>query len=73
MSDDKISAPTDYVDAGLSTEAVPAEHPCPKCGKAMKDANTDETKEAGQDIRICSSRPCRTKADWASGKAVQAS
>lgn len=46
------------------------EHPCPQCGKAMKDANTVETKEAGLDLRICSSRICRARAEWSTGKAV---
>ncbi len=63
-------ANTDFVDAGLSTEVVAPEHPCPTCGAAMKDARTDEDKEAGRDVRICSSRACRAKADWTSGSAV---
>jgi hypothetical protein len=66
---DKVSS-TDHVDADLPTEVTPPEHPCPVCGKAMKDANTDESKEAGKDLRICSSRPCRAKADWSSGTGV---
>lgn len=66
---DKASA-TDYVEAGLSSVAVAPQHGCPTCGKAMKDANTEDSREAGQDLRICSNRACRAKADWASGFAV---
>lgn len=62
---DKVS-PTDHVEAGIATEATTPAHACPVCGKAMKDANTDSTKEAGQDVRICSNRVCRAKADWSS-------
>jgi len=69
MADDKVST-RDHVEAGIATEAVAPEHPCPVCGKGMKDNNTKESKDAGQDLRICSSRPCRAKADWASGVAV---
>lgn len=74
MANDKASA-TDYVEAGLSTEVVAPNHPCPTCGKAMKDHSSDEDKEAGRHIRICSIRTCetkgqRTQADWTSGKPV---
>lgn len=69
MSKDKVSS-TDYVDADMPTQATAPEHPCPVCGFAMKDASSDEDKEAGREIRICSSRPCRAKADWTSGSAV---
>jgi len=65
---DKVSS-TDYVEAGLAEASTP-EHACPTCGKAMKDANTRETKEAGKNLRICSSRSCRAVADWASGKGI---
>jgi hypothetical protein len=61
---------TDHVDAGLSTEEVVPEHPCPICGRAMKDNNTDEEREAGKNMRICSSGTCRAKADWTSGVGV---
>lgn len=47
------------------------EHPCPECGKEMKDDNTHESKAAGLDVRICSSKACRARADWATGKAVR--
>lgn len=63
---DNVSS-TDHVTADMPTEAVAPEHACPKCGKAMKDANTKESKEAGQDLRICSNRACRHKMDWAAG------
>lgn len=66
---DKVSA-TDYVEAGIHTVATDPTHACPVCQKAMKDHNTDETKEQGKDIRICSNRQCRAQADWASGSAV---
>jgi len=66
---DKVAA-TDYVEAGIHTKAVDPSHPCPLCGKAMKDNNTDETKEAGEDHRICSDRNCRAKAEWSTGKGV---
>lgn len=66
---DKVS-PIDYVEAGISSAAVAPTHGCPKCGKAMKDANTKESKKAGKDLRICSNRDCRTQADWTSGSAV---
>lgn len=70
MSNDKLAAPTDFVDAGLSQEVVPPEYPCPRCGRPMKDNNTDESKEAGKNLRICSNRNCRAQADWASGSPV---
>jgi len=66
---DKVSS-TDYVEADLPTEVVAPKYPCPVCGKEMKDASTEDDKEAGKSIRICSSRPCRAKADWTSGSAV---
>lgn len=71
---DSASA-TDHVEAGLSTSVVAPEHPCPSCGKAMKDARSKEDREAGLDIRICSVKTCetngqRTQADWTSGSAV---
>lgn len=61
---DNVSS-TDHVTADMPTESVAPEHGCPKCGKAMKDNNTDESKEAGQDLRICSNRACRHQMDWA--------
>lgn len=66
---------TDYVEAGLATSVVAPNHPCPTCGKEMKDHSSDEDKEAGRVIRICAVRTCetngqRTQADWTSGSAV---
>lgn len=68
---DNASA-TDLVEVDLSREVVPPEYPCPipGCGKPMKDNNTDESKELGQNLRICSNRNCRSQADWASGSPV---
>lgn len=71
---DSASA-TDHVEAGLSTNVVAPEHPCPSCGKAMKDHRTKEDRDAGLDIRICSDKSCetngqRTQADWTSGSPV---
>jgi hypothetical protein len=65
---DKVGS-TDHVEASLSTYEPP-EYPCPLCGKATKDDNTDETREADQNIRICSSRVCRAQSDFASGSGV---
>jgi hypothetical protein len=61
---------TDAVSAGLVTDVIPPEHPCPKCGKAMVDHRTHEQFMARLDIRICSSEKCRTIADWTSGAPV---
>ena len=69
MADDKCSS-IDHVEAGISTVATAPEHPCPLCGKAMKDASTEESLKAGQQLRICSSPACRAKADWSSGSGV---
>ncbi len=69
MAKDKVSS-TDQVEAGLVTKVVPPEYPCPICGNAMKNANTVDDRKAGKSFRVCSSRPCRAKADWASGKGV---
>ena len=69
MAKDKVSS-TDQVEAGIVTKVVLPEHPCPLCGKAMKDNNTQEDVEAGKNLRICSARPCRAKADWTSGTGV---
>jgi hypothetical protein len=69
MAQDKASA-TDHVSAGLATEVVPPEHPCPACGKAMVDANTYEDRMASRDMRICSSESCRARADWTSGTPI---
>lgn len=69
MARDKVSS-TDHVEAGLATEVVAAEYPCPLCEKPMKDNNSRETRLAGQNLRICSSRSCRATADWTTGKAV---
>ena len=64
---DKVSS-TDHVQAQLSTEVVAPNYPCPLCGKETKDNNTEESREAGQDLRICSNRACRSHTDWASGR-----
>lgn len=69
MAQDKASA-TDHVEAGLATEVVPPEHPCPVCSKAMVDNTTREDNKAGRKLRICSEPTCRAKADWTSGSAV---
>lgn len=63
---------TDHVEAGVATQVVPPEYPCPipGCGKPMKDNSSDESKEAGRQPRICSNRNCRARADWASGTPV---
>lgn len=57
----------DIVTAGISTEVIPIKHPCLYCGSPMKDANSKATRKAGLDVRICSSRCCRAKADWSTG------
>jgi predicted RNA-binding Zn-ribbon protein involved in translation (DUF1610 family) len=64
---DKIGT-SDHVAATLDTEATTPEHPCPECGKAMKDANTQTTKRVRLDVRICSNKNCRWKADWSTGE-----
>lgn len=58
---------SDKVMAGISTEVTTPEFPCPECGKATKDNNTIESHEAGLNLRICSSKSCRYKADWSTG------
>lgn len=69
MAQDKVSS-TDHVEAGVSTEVIAPEHPCPVCSKAMKDNNSYEDRKAGRHMRICSVEACRAKADWTSGSAV---
>jgi hypothetical protein len=69
MADDKLSS-TDIVHAGLSTDVVPPQYPCPACGKATKDNNTREMLSEGKHVRICSVEACRAQADWASGSGV---
>lgn len=64
---DKVGT-TDHVAATLETEAVEPDYACPECGKAMKDANTRASKRANLDLRICSNKDCRWKADWSTGK-----
>lgn len=64
---DKIGT-ADHVAATLETEVTPPTYACPECGKAMKDANTQTTKRVGLDVRICSNKNCRWKADWSTGK-----
>lgn len=66
---DKL-AHTDTIEAGITTDAVPPEYPCPICSKATKDNNTDEDREAGKNIRICSNRNCRARVDWSSNEPV---
>jgi len=66
---DNTSA-TDYVEAGLSTEVVPPDFPCPRCGKEMGDNRTYEQRMAGMVVKICSVRACNTEADWTSGTPV---
>ena len=60
----------DQTIASIDTEVVACEHPCPECGKAMKDANNPTTRRVGLDVRVCSNRNCRWKADWSTGKPV---
>lgn len=69
MSQDKVSS-TDHVEAGLSTQVVAPEHPCPVCTKAMKDHSSYEDRMAERSIRICSIESCRAIADWTSGSPV---
>lgn len=72
MAKDAVAS-IDQVEAGLSTNITIPEHSCPICGKAMKDNNSREDLEAGRDLRICSNRACRAKADWTSGVGVMLS
>jgi len=69
MAKDKVAS-TDQDEVGLITRDSAPDHPCPICGKGMKDANTQEDVEAGRNMRICSSRLCRAKANWTSGIGV---